>query len=257
MNTSTSPTNLRRLSLFIAPSHPCSYLPGQKSNSLLADPREQLDHHLYSALVEQGFRRSGSLVYRPQCQGCRACIPVRIPVALFQPKRSQRRIWAANQDLRVRPTRPALRDEQFHLFKRYISARHAGSGMDDVSMIDYLEFLSSAFSTGFYEIRLGEQLCAVSVLDHLTHGLSAVYTFFDPHFSHRSLGVFTILWAIEECRRHNLPYLYIGYWIADCQKMSYKDQYRPLEVYLDNQWVVLRKGETVRLADHAIVRSSE
>jgi len=241
MNTPAFTTESSRLSLFMAPPHSCGYLSGREASSLLVDPRIQVDNRLYSALVERGFRRSGSLVYRPRCEGCNACVPVRIPVALFQPRRNQRRIWAANQDLSVRLTRPILHDEQFRLFKRYISARHANAGMDNASMIDYLQFLTGAtFSTGFYEIRLGDRLCAVSVLDHLTHGLSAVYTFFDPHLSHRSLGVYAILWAIEECRRNNLPYLYIGYWIKNCQKMNYKDQYRPLEAHLEDQWVFLQ-----------------
>lgn len=231
-------SNARRLSFFITPPHPCGYLKDRDATNLLTDPHLLIDNRLYSILVEHGFRRSGSLVYRPHCQGCNACIPVRIPVTLFQARRSQRRAWVANQDLNVHLTRPILHNEQYRLFRHYISTRHVDSGMDGMSMIDYLQFLTSpAIATGFYEIRLGERLCAVAVIDHLTDGLSAVYTYYDPELSNRSLGVYAILWAIEECRQRNLPYLYMGYWIGNCRKMSYKEQYRPLEGYINNHWV--------------------
>ncbi len=229
--------DLRRLPLFITPPQNCSYLPGQESINLLADPRVSLDVVLYSELVANGFRRSGNLIYRPYCPFCQACIPVRIPVDQFVPRRSQRRTLATNRSVTVHFTPAELQEQQFQLYCRYLAARHPGGDIPNPTVADYLQFLTNPLvDTGFYEFREGQNLLGVAVIDHLTHGLSAVYTFFDPTLPTRSLGVYGILWSVAECQRRGLPYLYLGYWISQCRKMRYKEQYQPLEIYWNNQW---------------------
>jgi arginine-tRNA-protein transferase len=158
-------------------------------------------------------------------------------VADFQPRRSQRRAWQKNRDVRVIKCVSSIRQEHFSLYQRYLVTRHRGGGMDDSTYQQYIDFLSSAWcETDFWEFRLAEKLLAVVVLDRLEDGLSAVYTFFDPDYAQRSLGVFTILWSIQETRRQGLDWLYLGYWIASSPKMRYKSEYQPQEHFQHGRW---------------------
>lgn len=225
------------LAFYATTPHACGYLAGRSAATLLADPRAPVDTRTYSALIDYGFRRSGEHIYRPRCEHCQACIPVRLAVADFQPSRIQKRIRRRNQDLEVRRVAAVRSDEHFALYQRYLAQRHTGGGMDDPDPDNYLSFLvSRCIDTDFYEFRLHGQLLAVAVVDHLQQGLSAVYTFFDPQHAKRSLGVYAVLWQIEETKRLNLTWLYLGYWIKESPKMSYKAQYQPLEMYQDGQW---------------------
>ncbi len=226
-----------KLTLYATPLQPCSYLPNRQSRSLFVDPRGEYDNRLYSQLIQQGFRRSGEHIYRPGCHACDACVPLRIPVQEFVPRRIQRRIQRRNRDLQV--TRcPARYDEaHFRLYRRYLHHRHRGGEMDNPSPQDYLGFLTSRWSdTHFHEFRADGDLVAVTVADRVDTGLSAVYTFFDPVHATRSPGVYAILWLIGETERLGLPWLYLGYWIAECPKMAYKTQYRPFEIYRNGGW---------------------
>ncbi len=226
--------------VYLSLPHPCSYLPGRVATSLFIDPRYPLDGPRYAAYMRAGFRRSGDLVYRPHCRDCGECIPVRVPVARFRPSRSQRRIWQRNRDLRVTACAPVFRTEHFELYLRYQRKRHPGGGMDDPDPQKYMSFLfSRQIETRFYELRLGGCLMGVAVADVLPDALSAMYTFYDPDERRRALGVYAVLWEIEEARRLGLPWVYLGYLIRDCPKMSYKANYRPLEAYLDGRWVLL------------------
>jgi len=228
----------KKLNFYITSAHPCNYLPGRQASSLIADLRVRITTPIYAALINHGFRRSGDYVYRPHCQACDACVPVRVPVALFQPKRSQKRTWQRNQDLHVRRVDCAYHAEHFLLYQRYVRSRHNGTGMDQCGPDHYMEFIGSAgIDTVLYEFRHGDALLAVAVVDQLPQGLSAVYTFFEPDQKARSLGVYAVLWQIYEAQRVGLPWLYLGYWIKDCRKMSYKDQYRPQEMYRNGQWI--------------------
>lgn len=232
--------NIRSLNFYLTPAHACSYLPHRQASSLIADLRVRIDTQTYGTLINYGFRRSGDYVYRPHCQGCDACIPVRVPVTLFRPRRAQKRIWRRNQDLDVRRVAVAYQEEHFTLYQRYISDRHNGGGMDHTSPEHYMDFIkSSDIDTALYEFRLSGQLLAVAVVDHLQDALSAVYTFFDPDHEARSLGAYAILWEIHEARRLGLNWLYLGYWIKQCPKMSYKSDYRPLEIYRNGRWILL------------------
>ena len=239
---------MKRIRLFNGPVHACSYLPGKLACSLYVDNEASLDAVTYSRLAEQGFRRSGDLVYRPNCRGCSACVPVRIPVARFAPNRSQLRSLRDNQDVAVIPKPAVYKDEHYRLFKRYLSSRHEDGGMADSSPEDYAGFLTSEWSeTWFVEFRRQGALLAVAVVDRLDRGLSAVYTYFDPALGERGLGTLAVLWQIGEARRLGLDWVYLGFWIEDCRKMSYKDRFRPIEALLGDEWRVFEKGEKIRL----------
>jgi arginine-tRNA-protein transferase len=230
----------RRPELYLSMAHPCSYLAGRASTIIFVDPRRALDNDQYGEFVRQGFRRSGDLVYRPYCQDCAACVPVRIPVSRFVGSRGQRRIWRRNADLIARERPAAFDPDHFALYRRYIAGRHPGSSMDDPDPERYWGFLvSKQVNTVFVEFRHRDAnaLVCVAATDLLPDGLSAVYTFFDPDTSHRGLGVYAVLWQIEEARRRGLSYVYLGYWIRESPKMSYKSNFQPLESLIAGQWL--------------------
>jgi arginine-tRNA-protein transferase len=226
--------------MYLTEEYPCAYLSEQTAAMVTLDPGIHLDQELYSQLVRRGFRRSGDQVYAPRCPSCQACIPLRIPVDQFRPSRSQRRVWRRNLDLVVNITDAAFNEEQFDLFRRYLRDKHPNAGMDNPAVDDYLGFLlAKGVSTRFLEFRHRRRLAAVAVTDWLDDGLSAVYTFYDMTMARRSLGVFTLLWQIEHCRQQALAQLYLGYWIEACQKMRYKQYYRPCQILTADGWRTL------------------
>ena len=236
------------LAFYASEPHQCNYLPDQQALTVFADPNVPMTTAIYSRIIEYGFRRSGEYVYTPRCPGCDACISVRIPVGDFVPSRNQRRVLSKNADLTVRPHPPVFNAEHYQLYCLYIASRHKDGGMDNPTPKDYVKFLSSSWShTVFYEIRLHGQLIAVSVVDHLHTGLSAVYTYFDPDLEKRSPGSYAILWLIDETRRLGLTWLYLGYYIPHCQKMNYKDRYRPLEAFINGRWRKYLKNEAISI----------
>jgi len=224
--------------------HPCSYLEREEAVTLFADPKAQMSPSLYSALSDLGFRRSGEYVYTPRCPHCSACLPVRVPVDTFTPDRSQRRAWKQNQDLEVNILPAAFRDSHFTLYQRYIASRHPDGSMATPDRDQYNRFFASSWcETRYVEFSLNGEPLAIAVTDLLSGGLSAVYTFFEPAAHKRSLGVFAVLWLIEETKRRNLPYMYLGYLIHESQKMAYKSRYRPLEVFRHGRWIPLEMAE--------------
>lgn len=237
MNKSSS-NRLRTLMSYLTPPHQCSYLPAQQATNQFISPELPIDTGLYTHLIKLGFRRSGDYVYRPRCFGCDACIPVRIPAARFRANRSQRRNWQINCGIAAHRRPAEFNEEHFDLYRRYLAWRHGGGGMDNPAPRDYMGFLTSRWiNTQFYELREGATLVGVSVIDVLVDSLSAVYSFYEPAYSQRGIGVFSILWQINEARRLGLPWVYLGYWIQDCAKMKYKGGYRPLEAYRNGRWV--------------------
>ncbi|MDY6921802.1 MAG: arginyltransferase [Pseudomonadota bacterium] len=232
-------TDLAAVKFFVTPLHQCSYLPRNDAITLFADPKANLDRNLYSELSEVGFRRSGNYLYRPHCRQCSACIPVRIPVHRYRMSRKHRRIWNRNRDLSITRVTAEFNDEHYELYARYIEAKHKDGDMYPPTPEQYESFLLSDWgNTCFYEFRDPDHvLLAVAVTDIMGNGLSAVYTFYATEHAKRSLGVMAVLWQIEQCRELELPALYLGYWIKDCQKMKYKTEYRPLEMYVNNHWV--------------------
>jgi len=233
-------TELARLKFYATQAHPCSYLPTEQATTLFLDPSQPMDAQVYAELSEVGFRRSGDHLYRPHCQNCSACVPARLPAADFTPNRQQRRIRSRNVDLQVQAARPTFSEEYYDLYARYIEQRHADGDMYPPNREQFSTFLvrDLPFSR-FYEFRLNGRLLAVAVTDVLPNGLSAVYTFYDPDEEHRSLGRYAILWQIAETARLGLHALYLGYWIKNCRKMNYKTQYRPIELFVNQRWVIL------------------
>lgn len=233
-------TSLTELRFFATPAHDCSYIEGREATTMFADPLVDIDTKLYTALVRVGFRRSGDRIYRPCCEGCSACIPVRVPVADFVAASRQQRIRRRNRDLDVRRMPPRVTDEYYDLYRRYIDTRHGDGDMYPARMDQFESFLVQGRpEASFYEFRAQRELLAVAVVDELSDALSAIYTFFDPDCGKRSLGVHAVLWLIEEARRLGLRYLYLGYWIKQCRKMSYKMDYKPIEMYVNNTWIAV------------------
>ncbi len=231
-------TSLSELRFFTTPAHDCSYLEGKQAITLFADPLARIDKDLYSVLSSVGFRRSGGHIYRPHCQTCSACIPVRIPVQQFSLKRRFKRVMKKNEDLEVTQCIPLLTDEYFDLYRRYITERHADGDMYPPTRDQFESFLVDGRpEASFYEFRASDELLGIAVVDELNDGLSAIYSFFDPDLEARALGVNMILWLVSEARRRGLEHVYLGYWIKQCQKMSYKMDYKPLEIYVNNHWV--------------------
>jgi arginyl-tRNA--protein-N-Asp/Glu arginylyltransferase len=216
----------------------CSYLADAKACSQVATPAEAIDSRVYSQLIRLGFRRSGMHTYRPHCQACQACVPVRIPVAAFTPNRSQQRAWRKHQQLSVRQVPLVFSEEHYQLYHRYQRARHQDGGMAEDDPQLYAGFvLKSGVETWLVEFRAGDQLKMVSLIDRLDDSLSAVYTFYEPDDVHASYGSYSVLWQVAQAQRLGLSYLYLGYWIASSRKMSYKSGFKPLEKLQAGDWL--------------------
>jgi leucyl-tRNA---protein transferase len=228
------------LQFYATSPYPCSYLPGRDARSQVATPTHLIDAEVYSALVRRGFRRSGAFTYRPHCLNCKACIPVRLPVAELQYSRAQRRAIRNHAELTVRQRPLAFFAEHYALYSRYQNTRHAGGGMDEDGHEQYAHFLlQSNVDTRLIEFSEGDTVRMVSIIDVLEDGLSSVYTFYDPDVPGASFGTYNILWQARQCSALELPYLYLGYWIADSRKMAYKSRFSPIEGLIDGHWQTL------------------
>ena len=232
--------------IYLTRDHDCNYLSGNIARSAFVHPSFPLTTSVYSQLIEQGFRRSGDQVYRPQCQFCSACIPLRIAVSEFAPSRIQKRTMTKNKQTKALIKPAVFEQKHFDLYQLYQQSRHPEGSMADSTPEEYMNFLGSNWcKTLFVELLINGRLIAVTIADQLENSLSAVYTFFDPEFSKLSPGVFSVLWQIEYARKMHFQWLYLGFWIKDCQKMSYKDQYRPVQAFIDNHWKEYLKNESI------------
>jgi len=231
---------LQRLRFYVTTPYPCGYLEGRLARSLVAVPAQLIDTPAYGELVHQGFRRSGYYTYRPQCETCQACVPVRLRVTDFTPSRSQRRAWKRHRDLDASIKPLAFSEDHFRLYVDYQKTRHAGGGMDADDIGQYHSFLmQSSVDSALVEFREDDTLRMVSILDRLPDGLSAVYAFYDSAQKNASYGIYNVLWLTDWCRRLGLPYLYLGYWIEESRKMSYKADFIPLEGLRNGEWRTL------------------
>ena len=231
------------LQFYATAPYECSYLPNTEARSQVATPTQLIDTVVYEKLIKSGFRRSGLFTYRPYCDHCKACIATRIKVDEFKPSRSQSRAWKKNQHLEARVLPLSFSDEHFALYQRYQQSRHTSTSdthqtiSDNDEQDQYRQFLlKSNIESILVEFRENNVLRMVSLIDVLNDGLSSVYTFFDPSSSSSSFGTYGILWQISQAELLKLQYVYLGYYIKDSQKMSYKSQYRPLEGLVDNKW---------------------
>jgi arginine-tRNA-protein transferase len=228
---------LSALHFYMTAPYACSYLPGVLARSQVATPAFLINGPIYSQLVQHGFRRSGTHTYRPQCDDCQACVPLRVSARQFAPNRSQRRAWAQHQHLEA--SLHNLHDDPayFDLYRRYQRMRHADGGMDSDDPDAYRDFLlQSHVDSLLVEFREEGALRMVSVIDLLSDGLSSVYTFYDPDVPRARFGVYNVLWQIELCRRLDLDFVYLGYWIKGSRKMSYKVGYQPAQGLIDGAW---------------------
>jgi leucyl-tRNA---protein transferase len=232
---------LTALQFYLTAPYQCSYLPAQEARSQVATPGFLISSDVYSELIRQGFRRSGTFTYRPRCDGCIACVPVRVEVQSFARSRSQRRVWNKyNPDISVHPLEDKA--EYFDLYQRYQNARHPDGGMSRDSHDQYQKFLlQSHVDSMLVEFREHGILRMVSIIDALDDGLSSVYTFYEPDLAQASFGTYNVLWQIELCRQLQLPYLYLGYWIKESRKMAYKANYQPLQALIQGTWQSLDK----------------
>ena len=215
----------------------CSYIDKMDSQSLVVTPYKSIDQNIFQDLIEKGFRMSGQYIYKPSCKSCTACIPIRLSVQKFLSSRSQKRIFKKHQHFDVREVSLTFKQEHFDLYSKYQNKRHSSINNDQNKIDDYNDFLiKSNVNSKLVEFWDGDLLKIVSIIDMMSDGISAVYTFFDPDDEKVSYGTYSIIWLINWCKTQQFKYMYLGYLIGECNKMKYKTNFKPYELYIKGYW---------------------
>ena len=233
---------LHKLQFYVTTGYSCGYLPNKMAQSLIAAPQHLINTEVYSSLIDQGFRRSGKFAYRPHCENCQECVPVRVAVNEFTPNRSQKRAFKQHQTLTTKVVPVDYYEEHYALYAAYQHSRHNDQAKieacEESEIEQYQNFLcQSNVESVLVEFRDQQTLKMVSVIDIVHNGISAVYTFYDTTDASNSFGTFNIMWQAEWAKSLHLSYLYLGYWIKDSPKMAYKQKFRPLEKLIQNRWI--------------------
>ncbi len=229
---------LQKLQFYATTPYSCGYIADRIAQSLIAAPHHLINAGTYSSLIQLGFRRSGKFIYRPHCEKCNACIPVRLPVEIFKPSRSQARAFKKHEALSVSILPLEYHERHYQLYIDYQAARHDSTESDTTDQ--YRNFLvQSNIESILIEFKQGDTLKMVSVVDIVQDGISAVYTFYDTTDKSCSYGTFNVLWLAQWCHSLQLPYLYLGYWIKESQKMAYKQNFQPQQALINEEWQLL------------------
>ena len=233
---------MRTVRIYRAAFGRCPYLP-ERSWTTDSFSTRTLDPAIYERLISEGWRRSGRTFYRNECRACRACIPIRIPVALFSPSKSQRRVYRKNTDVSLRVVPAAFREESFRLYARYVRNRHGRE--TTIGRDSYREFLcESPVVTAEIHYRIGNELVGIGWVDLLPDGISSIYYAFDPRYERRSLGTYSILREIEETRRRGCSWYYLGFYVPGSPSMEYKARFFPHQLLLSpDRWVDIASKE--------------
>ncbi len=234
------------LRLNVTRAHSCTYLPDRAERRLAADISNRPD--LHDKLAKAGFRRVENWVYKPACQDCNACQPIRVICSEFSKSRNMKRIAIKNSDLKGCRVDGPLTHEHYELFHRYLNSRHEDGQMVGMTMDEFVSMVeNSPISTFLLDYRdTNNKLLASVLVDHQVDGLSAVYSFFETNRPDRSFGSFIILDLIERVNLAQQPYLYLGYYIAESRKMSYKARYKPYEIFSNGSWQRSDDPQTTR-----------
>ena len=228
---------LEDVQFYVTTKYPCGYIEGRDAQSLVATPYKNINSKNFSNLINQGFRRSGQYVYKPNCKNCNACMPIRILVSSFTASRSQKRVKKYLDKLSVRLLPLAFDEEHYDLYVNYQNNRHRNNSEKEDNIADYNDFLiRSNVNSKLVEFRLNNQLKMVTAIDIVDDGISAVYTFYDCSDRKLSLGTMSIIWLIDLCKKEKFSFLYLGYWISESQKMKYKKNFKPYELMIDGVW---------------------
>ena len=228
---------LEEIQFYVTTNYSCGYINGQDAQSIVATPYKNVNSKNFKSLISQGFRRSGQYVYKPNCKNCKACIPIRLLASNFKASRSQKRLKKYLNELTVKLLPLNFNEEHYNLYVNYQNKRHRNNDKSEDDVADYNDFLiNSNVNSKLVEFRLNNQLKIITIIDIIDNGISAVYTFYDCSDQKLSLGTMSIIWLLEYCKKESLPFLYLGYWIYESQKMKYKINFKPYELMIEGVW---------------------
>ncbi len=230
-------TALKKIQFYSTSSYSCGYIKNREAQSIVATPYNRINNEIYSDLIKKGFRRSGQYVYKPNCNECSACTPIRICAERFSISKNQKRAFRKTSPLSFKILPLEFKQDHYNLYVDYQNNRHRPQEGSESDEDDYNDFLiKSNVSSKIIEFRSEEKLKVVTIVDFIDDGISAVYTFFDTKDKRKSFGTYSIIWLIEHCKKEKLKYLYLGYWIDECAKMEYKTNFVPYELLINDSW---------------------